>query len=358
MKKVAVIMAGGKGERFWPKSRNDKPKQFLSLTPDHVTMIQHTVNRLRTLIDAEDIFVVTNQSYRSLVCEQLPEIPVENILAEPMAKNTAPCIALAAAAVGAKYTDAVMIVLPSDHLIKNNQLFLEVLSDAAQAAEDGENLVTIGITPTYPETGYGYIKFDAVNDTHKDNVYQVEAFVEKPDMPKAKQYLSSGEYLWNSGMFVWKLSTIATNMKEHLPALHSGLLKMQSAFASNEWEQTVEEVFKNLDAVSIDYGIMEKADRIFTLPGNFGWDDVGSWLSLERFNPTNDDGNMISGDIITINAKNSIVVGAKKLIALVDVDDLVVVDTEDALLICAKDKTQNVKKVVETLKICNRKELL
>jgi len=357
MKMTAVIMAGGRGERFWPRSRNSFPKQFLSLTGDGETMIQKTVSRLGSLVAPEDVFIVTNESYAALVKEQLPQLPEENILLEPAARNTAPCIGLAAAVIRKKYGDAVMAVLPSDHLIKFNQMFIDTLKTAAEVAEKGSGLVTIGITPTYPETGYGYIQFGADADGAR-GVYNVKRFVEKPNIELAKEYVNSGEYLWNSGMFVWKASSIDSKLRKYLPDMAEGMDRLYEASGTEEFTSVLKETFPKFRSESIDFGVMEKANEVYTIPGNFGWDDVGSWLALERVNKTNEYGNMIQGDVISINTKNTIVCGAKKLIATVGIEDLVVVDTDDALLICAKDSTQDVKKVIENLKICNRNEFV
>ena len=356
MKKTALIMAGGRGERFWPKSRKSLPKQFLSLTDDGRTMIQLTVERIRPLIDLEDIYISTNRAYRGLVMEQLPGIPPENILCEPVGRNTAPCIGLGAVHIAKKYEDAVMMVLPSDHLIKYNQMFLNSLKDGCSIAEKGKNLVTIGITPDYPETGYGYIKF--LPQQADGNAYAVDRFVEKPDMETAKEYLESEEYLLNSGMFIWKVSTILDNMKSMLPDLHQGLLNIAEAIGTDKQEMVLEKVFPELESVSIDYGVMEKAENIFILPGVFGWDDVGSWLAVERIQKSNESGNVVTGNIITINSKNNIIQGGKKLIAAVGLENLIIVDTEDATLICDKGNTPDIKLVLENLKICNREEYL
>ncbi len=356
MKKTALIMAGGRGERFWPKSRKSLPKQFLSLTDDGRTMIQLTVERIRPLIDLEDIYISTNRAYRGLVMEQLPGIPPENILCEPVGRNTAPCIGLGAVHIAKKYEDAVMMVLPSDHLIKYNQMFLNALKDGCSIAEKGKNLVTIGITPDYPETGYGYIKF--LPQQADGNAYAVDRFVEKPDMETAKEYLESEEYLWNSGMFIWKVSTILDNMKSMLPDLHQGLFNIAEAIGTDKQEMVLEKVFPELESVSIDYGVMEKAENIFILPGVFGWDDVGSWLAVERIQKSNESGNVVTGNIITINSKNNIIQGGKKLIAAVGLENLIIVDTEDATLICDKGNTPDIKLVLENLKICNREEYL
>lgn len=357
MKITAVILAGGRGERFWPKSRTSRPKQFLSLTSDGETMIQKTVKRLSELVAIEDTFIVTNEKYLNLVGEQLPKLPEENIIAEPAARNTAPCIGLAAGIIQKKYgEDAVMLVLPSDHLIKFNAMFIDTLKQAVNVAQADKNLVTIGITPTYPETGYGYINF-AVKE-YENGAYKVIRFVEKPNIDRAKEYVTSGEYLWNSGMFVWKASSILYNIERYIPEMYAGLSRIFDNIGSDNFSEVLNREYPLLKSESIDFGIMEKAENIYTIPGNFGWDDVGSWLALERINPTNDYGNMIAGDVVSVETRNTTIIGGKKLIATVGVEDLVVVDTDDAILICAKDKTQDVKKVIENLKICNRDGLV
>jgi len=354
-----VIMAGGKGERFWPKSRINLPKQFLSLTDDGKSMIQHTVERVKNLVDIENIYVVTNEMYKNLVSEHIPDIPEANIIIEPAAKNTAPCIGLAAVHIAKKDINSKMIILPSDHLIKFNEIFIDTLKTALDVVEKGDNLATIGITPNYPETGYGYINFTK-GESFKDstNIYEVLRFVEKPNLEKAKEYLTSGQYLWNSGMFVWKASTILKNFKEYLPEIYEGLQKIGKSINTGKYEEVLKKEFLNLPSESIDYGIMEKAKNIYVIPGNFGWDDVGSWLSLERINKTNQDGNVITGNVISIKTKNTIIQGSDKLIATIGLEDIVVVDTDDVTLICHKNNTQEVKEVINNLKICNRNEYL
>ncbi|MEF9969243.1 MAG: mannose-1-phosphate guanylyltransferase [Ruthenibacterium sp.] len=350
MKYTAVIMAGGKGERFWPKSRANLPKQFLSLTGDGKTMIQLTVERLLNVVAMEDIFVVTNKNYRDIVQQQLPLLPADNILCEPMAKNTAPCAAYAAAVIGAKYGDAVMCIVPSDHIIKNQHLFADNLKLAARIAEKDNQLVTIGITPTYAETGYGYIKFKQDTGDEMPGAYQVDCFVEKPDIDTARRYLDEGTYLWNSGMFVWKVSSILQNMQTFLPEIYDGAEKIKQAFGTASYEQTVYDVFSACPSVSIDYGIMEKAENIYTIPGTFAWDDVGSWLSLERINLVDGKGNFIKGNVVEIGTENSVFMSEHRLIAAVGVQNLIVVETDDVTLVCDKDNTQDVKKIVEKLR--------
>jgi len=356
MKKTALIMAGGRGERFWPKSRQDMPKQFLSLTDDDKTMIQLTVERIRPLVDIEDIYIATNQDYRGLVRRQLPELPEQNILCEPVGKNTAPCIGLGAMHIAKKYEDALMFVLPSDHLIKMDKIFLRSLQDACDVAEQGENLVTIGITPNSPETGYGYIRFDAEHTLGR--AFRVEQFVEKPDLERAKEYLASGQYMWNSGMFTWKVSTILKNIQTFMPDTYEGLQRIGQAIGTEQETEVLGREFMAFKSESIDYGIMEKASNIYILTSAFGWDDVGSWLAVGRIKKTNDLGNIVSGNAITVDTKNTIIQGEKKLIAAVGLENIIIVDTPDALLVCEKDHAGEIKKVLENLKICNRTEYL
>lgn len=356
MKKTALIMAGGRGERFWPKSRKTLPKQFLSLTGDGKTMIQLTIERILPVVDMSDIYIATNKEYKELVKMQLPNIPEENILCEPVGRNTAPCIGLGAVHISKKYEDSIMFVLPSDHLIKYNGMFINTLKDAAQKAEEEENLVTIGITPDYPETGYGYIKFNS--EKNDGSAFEVDCFVEKPNLETAKEYIASEEYLWNSGMFVWKVSSILSKFKEYLPEIYLGLERIKESIGTEQESIILEKIFVEFKAESVDYGIMEKANNIYTIPGAFGWDDVGSWLAVERIKKTNELGNVVSGNIITIDTKNCIIEGDKKLIAAVGLKDLVIVDTDDATLICDKDSAGDIKKVLENLKICNRNEYL
>lgn len=356
MKKTALIMAGGRGERFWPRSRKNLPKQFLSLTDDGRTMIQLTVARILPLVNMEDIFIVTSSDYMNIVREQLPEIPIENIICEPVGKNTAPCIGVGATYIAHKYKDAIMIVLPADHLIKFTNIFISTLNDACELAEKNTNLVTIGITPDYPETGYGYIKF---NSNFSDGrAYLVEKFVEKPNLETAKEYIASEEYMWNSGMFIWKVSSILSNIELYIPKLFQGLNRIAISINLSEDKQVLEKEFMLFEPQSIDYGIMEKAKDIYVLAGAFGWDDVGSWLSIERIKKSDEYGNVVNGNIITIDTYNSIIQGEQKLIATVGLDNVIIVDTDDATLVCSKDNAGKIKKVIENLKICNRNEYI
>ena len=350
MKMTALIMAGGRGERFWPKSRQDMPKQFLALTDPDRTMIQCTVDRLLPVMQMEDIFIATGESYRELVKKQLPDLPEENILCEPCARNTAPCIGLGAVHIRKKYGDAMMVVLPSDHLITQPRMFRSVLKQAARVAESENALVTLGITPSSPDTGYGYIRYDTESPQVMGTAFHVTRFAEKPSLDVARQYLASGDYLWNSGMFIWKVSTILEEIGTHLPE-HAALLEeIAGAIGTDQEKAVLEEKFPRMKPISVDYGIMEKTKRIYTIPSSFGWDDVGSWLAVERLNPGNDMGNVIKGDIVSVGTSRCIVQGGKKMIAMVGMEDTIVVDTNDALLICAKDSAGEIKKVLEVLR--------
>lgn len=354
--KTVLIMAGGRGTRFWPRSRKSLPKQFLSLTGDGKTMIQLTVERLLPIVRMEDIYISTNQDYKDLVKEQLPLLPEENILCEPVGRNTAPCIGLGAAHISRKYEDAVMIVLPSDHQIKMPDVFRETLQNASEVAEAGDHLVTIGITPNYPETGYGYIKY--IPDEKLGEANEVDRFVEKPDLETAKKYLASGEYLWNAGQFIWKVSTILKETEKYLPDTYGKLMKIRDAIGTDAYEETLNREFTAMESVSVDYGILEKAESIYVLPGNFGWDDVGSWLAVERLQASDSDHNVISGDVVAVNTKNCIIQGENKLIAAVGLDNIVVVDTPDAILIAEKEHAGEIKTVMARLEEAGRDELL
>jgi mannose-1-phosphate guanylyltransferase len=305
-------------------------------------MIQKTVKRLLPLVDAEDIFIVTNSAYIGLVHEQLPDIPQENILAEPCARNTAPCIAFAAAVIGRKYEDAVMLVLPSDHLIGYEELYASTLKKAIKVSLEGKNLVTIGITPDYPETGYGYINFSSKTSDVMPDAYEVERFVEKPDLATAKEYLASGKYLWNSGMFVWKVSSIMENLRTFMPAIYDGAVRIGESVGTPEFDETLRKEFY----------------AFTTIPGSFGWDVVGNWLAVERINEVDNDKNYIEGNVISIGSERATICGGKRLIAAVGVEDIIIVDTDDAVLVCSKNNTQDVKKVIAQLNEQGRTDLV
>lgn len=356
MKTTALIMAGGRGERFWPKSRVHLPKQFLSLTDDGKTMIQLTVERISSLVDIEDVYIATNEVYKNLVLEQLPGLPEQNVLCEPIGRNTAPCIGLGAVHIASKYEDAIMMVLPSDHLIRNNRVYTNTLQDACDIAKEGDNLVTLGITPDYPETGYGYIKFD--EKLRVKNGYAVDCFVEKPDFETAEMYYKDGNYLWNSGMFIWKVSSILKNFTKYMPETYDKLLKIKESLGRDDENAVLQKVFPEFESQSIDYGIMEKAEHIYILPGAFGWDDVGSWLSVGRIKKSDTQGNVVNGNVVSLGNENCVIECDKRLIAVIGMKNTVVVDTDDITLICDENHTADIKKVLAKLREDNKKEYL
>jgi mannose-1-phosphate guanylyltransferase len=348
---TSVIMAGGKGERFWPKSRTNLPKQFLNISGNK-SMLQQTITRLEKLIPISQIFIVTNELYAELIKIQIPNLPMENIIIEPIGRNTAPCVGLAAILIEERFPDSTMIVLPSDHIIENENGFIQILQTAIEVASHDNNLVTLGITPTYPETGYGYIESSLqIKQLNELEVHKVNKFVEKPDLATAQQYLSAGNYYWNSGIFVWKISVILNYIKELMPDMHDVLQTMQAGFKSGNRNEIIQGEFHKMPDQSIDYGIMEKVTNIYVIPCVFGWDDVGSWTALERINELDDNGNVIRGNILNLDTKRCIIESNGKLIATLGIEDLIIVDTEDVILICSKDKAQEVKSLIKELRI-------
>lgn len=349
MKNVVIIMAGGKGERFWPMSKTSMPKQFLNLIDPNKSMIQLTVERVLPLIDKDDIYVVTNINYKTLIEKQLPDISKNNILFEPIGKNTAPCIGLATAVIKKRYKDANIIVLSSDNMITNNKLFLENLKSALSCSMKN-NIVTLGIVPTRVETGYGYIKFG--EKTEFDNAYKVEKFVEKPCHELAKEYYESGTHLWNSGMFIFQNEVMYKSIKKYMPNLAKSVDKILEHVDANDFYKVVSEEFNLVESISIDYGIMEHAKNIYVIPCSSGWDDVGSWLSVGRLRNSDNSNNIIEGNVVTLGSKDSIIINkdTEKLIATYGVEDFVIVNTTDALLIIPKDKTPNIKELIGKVK--------
>lgn len=356
MKRVVVIMAGGKGERFWPRSREGRPKQFLAYTPGGPSLLQQTVARVRPLVAAEDIFVVGEAAHLPLLRGQLPGLPEQNLLAEPAGRNTLPCVAFAAGIVAARYGDAVMAVLPSDHLIEDEETFCADLGRAMAAAGRPGALLTIGLPPQGPETGYGYIH--CAEGPDEEGVFPVRSFKEKPDLATAKGYLEKGGYLWNSGIFAWRASTLLAHIEALYPEMHRGVGQIAAAFGKPEYPEMLREVYPRLPALSIDYGLMEKVDGIFVLRGAFGWDDAGSWSVMERLGTPDAKGNITEGEVLALDCAGSILLGNERLIACIGLEDLVVVDTPDALLVCKKQDAQRVREVADALKKRGRKDLL
>jgi len=347
MKTYGVIMAGGGGTRFWPLSRKEKPKQFLNLSGKD-TMVMDTAKRLCAFTKAEDIFVVTHKDYVKATLDATGTLLKEDhILGEPAARNTAACIGYAAMEIIKKYGDGIMCIVPSDHFIKDEVSYTEVMQKAIAVATEKDVLVTIGIKPTFPSTGYGYIRCN--KDTDSD-VFVVEEFVEKPDYDRAVSYLESGAFAWNSGMFVWKASLILKYFEKLLPDIYAYLQKIAEAMNTDKEKEVLEEIYPVIPKISIDYGIMERADSVCMLEGDFGWNDVGSYDALEVIYPKDENGNVVMGNAKIVDSNNCIFYGKdKKLIAAMGVENLVIAQTDDIVMVCHKDRAQEVKKFTELL---------
>ncbi|AGL01041.1 mannose-1-phosphate guanylyltransferase [Desulfoscipio gibsoniae] len=345
-----VIMAGGRGERFWLRSRLAAPKQFLNLVGDK-TMLQLTVERMVDLVGISDIYIVAGSDYKDIIMEQVPHLPEENILIEPCGRDTAAAIGLAALILERKDPREVMIVLPADHYISDVHCFRKVLKSAVVAACSGEEIVTIGIAPHRPETGYGYISQGEILDIIAGvPVYRVFQFLEKPDYAKAVRLLACGNYLWNSGMFIWRLDLIRRLIEKHTPQLARGLNKIGQAMGTGQYTAVLEEVYAKLPRISVDYGILEKADSVLVVPGDFGWDDIGSWIALERYAEKDERGNIIEGRGVMLDTSDTFIYSPGKTVGVIGVENLVVVNDRDSILVCRKDRTQEIKKVVQALK--------
>lgn len=355
MKIYGVIMAGGSGTRFWPLSRKATPKQLLNLSGNGL-MINETINRMTSFIQREDIFIVTNEKQAEKMRELVESgIKMDHILSEPAARNTSACIGYAAMEIIKKYGDGVMCIFPSDHYIKDEECFSQILKDAIKVAENSKKLVTIGITPTFPSTGYGYIKFDK---TQSGNVKMVEKFVEKPNYENAVNYLNSGDYLWNSGMFVWKASTILNAFRRFLPKVYNEIEKIGESMNTSNEKEVITKIYPSIPSISIDYGIMEHSDDVVVLEGDFGWNDVGSWDMLGALYDTDENGNIVKGNVINLDTTNCISYSNKRLVATIGIDNAIIVETDDVVLVCNKEKAQDVKRIVDILKSQGKEEYL
>lgn len=358
----AVIMAGGVGSRFWPRSREKSPKQLLEIV-DKETMIRSTVKRISDLIEPKNILIVTNKLQKPMVMKQLPHIPSANVIIEPQVRNTAPCIGLAALFVHQNDPEGVMVILPSDHIMQDEEEFRRVLRLAIWVAYESGKLITVGIQPTRPETGYGYIQF-VDEDAHQANpyfsrgVYKVKTFAEKPNEATAGQFIQSGDFLWNSGMFIWRADAILREIRHLLPELDEELSKINAVIGTDKYDQVLETSYRMIRSISIDYGVMEKARDVYVIKGNFGWSDVGSWDEVYRISGKDEAGNSVTGKTHLQDTKNTLVYAGDKFVATIGVHDLIIIATGDAVLVCRQGKSQEVKEIVDYLRRKQMNDLL
>ena len=345
-----VIMAGGIGSRFWPMSRTPHPKQFLDILGTGKSLLQQTWDRSKKIVPVENILIVTNAHYRGLVKEQLKGIKASQILLEPARKNTAPCVAYAAFRIKAKNPNASMVVAPSDHLILKDKEYTALINKALKEVEENDALITLGITPTRPDTGYGYIQFQEANDDQ--GVHKVKTFTEKPDLEMAKTLVKSGEFLWNAGIFIWSVNGILSAFEKLMPEMYQTFIEGEETFATREEKKFIETAYMQCKSISIDYGVMEKAKNVYTIAADIGWSDLGTWGSLYSYSDKDDDGHVIQGrNVLTYDSKNCIVnVPKNKLVVLQGMKDMIVVENDDILLVCRQKDEQQIKRIVNDVK--------
>ncbi len=350
-----VILAGGKGTRLWPVSRQGKPKQFQCLTSNR-TMLQETYMRMRKVASPEDIYIVTNQEYISEVEKEILEFPRQNIIAEPIGRGTAPSVALAAAIIANKNPNEIMGVFAADHFIENPEILMKAIKKGEQfLRQNDQYLVTFGITPNNPETGYGYVeRGELIEKKGSFSIYQAKKFVEKPNFEKAKEYLKNGNFFWNSGMFLWKVSIIIEKFRQYTPDTYDRLQKIKQAVGTKKFEKILKQEFPQMDKNSIDYAILENEPKMAIIPVKLDWNDGGSWTALKSALIGDGKENFVKGEHINFGSENLLVYGYKKLIATIAVKDLIIVETEDAILVCNKKKSQLVADVVKKLEETGR----
>ncbi|MFI5220760.1 MAG: mannose-1-phosphate guanylyltransferase [Bacteroidia bacterium] len=351
----AIIMAGGIGTRFWPFSRSSFPKQFLDILGTGKSLLQLTYERFLKNFEKDNIFIVANQAYTPLIEQQIPGIKNDCILEEPVAKNTAACIAYAITKIHKANTHAVCVVAPSDHLILDEEKFNENIFHAMHHAKKHEALITLGIRPSRPDTGYGYIQYVEDKKT-EDNIFKVKTFTEKPSLELARTFVESGDFLWNAGIFIWSCSAIKNAFKAHMPEMYALFKEASKHYFSSEEKKTIQSVYERCRSVSIDYGIMEKASNVYVIPADFGWSDLGTWTSLYENSSHDSNHNVIRGkQIMMYDTHNSIIASGHKngakLIVVKGISDLIIVDTPDVLLVCDKSKEQEVKQIVTDIHI-------
>ena len=346
-------MAGGIGSRFWPMSKTSTPKQFLDILGTGETLIQQTINRFRKICPIENVYVVTNDLYKEQVKEQIPDLEYGQILCEPSRRNTAPCIAYANYKIQSINPNANIVVAPSDHIILKEDVFIDVIESALLAASENDWLISLGIQPSRPDTGYGYIQFDKnIVDTRDERIYKVKTFTEKPELEIAKQFVESGDFLWNAGIFVWSLKSIQKAFSTHLPDVNSIFKDGIEMYNTKNEELFIEQAYSICKNISIDYGVMEKAENVHVLSSDFGWSDLGTWGSLYATREKDENKNTIFGkNVMTYDTKNCIVnVKGDRLVVLQGLDDYIVVDDDDTLLICKKTDEQSIRQIVNDVK--------
>ncbi len=353
-----AIMAGGIGSRFWPESRTAKPKQFLDILNTGKTLLQMTYERFQHIVPTENIYIVTAEAYETLVKEQLPGIQDSQVLKEPMRRNTAPCITYACDKIYTRDKNATIVIAASDHLILEEMRFLDVVKRCVEFVKNNTYLVTIGVKPSKPSTGYGYIQFE--DETAQDGFYKVKTFTEKPTLEIAKTFINSGDFLWNSGMFVWKAKTLLQAVVKHLPEIAEAFREGNKYYNTPEEGRFIQEAYSQCTNISIDYGVMEKADNVYTTPAQFGWSDIGSWGSLYDVYEHDYLGNAVNGKNVKIydSSNNMVMVPNEKLVVLQGLSDYCVIDTGDVLLICEKAKEQEIKQITVDLKVADMDKYL
>jgi len=349
---TVVILAGGQGTRFWPMSRVKKPKQFLSMLDTGHTLIQETVKRLKPLVSEENCVIVSSAEHYSLVKEQLPKV---QIISEPRGRNTAPCIGLAALYLLRNNPESVMIALPADHVIKDEEKLVQAFRQGIEAASSRDVLVTLGVPPTHAHTGYGYIK---KGEGTAGGLYRVASFHEKPTLENASKYIESGDFYWNSGMFIWRAEVILDAIEQHIPALHASLMRINEAIGSGSEQAVVKEEFEKITPVSIDFGVLEHADNCEVIPAEpFGWSDIGSWDAWAEYF-VEKKANFIKGQALLIDSEGCIIHSEHRMTAVLGLNDLVVIDSGDATLVCKRERVQEVKKIVDELRRQEKENLL
>ena len=347
----AIIMAGGIGSRFWPISRTSYPKQFIDILGTGKTLIQNTYDRFLKVCPKENIFVVTNESYTDLVKEQLPDMEDQQILTEPVMRNTAPCVAYGCFKIESMNPDAAIVVAPSDHLILDEAAFVVAIEKSLKTATEQNCLITLGIKPSRPDTGYGYIQY--TDQTLHDEFHKVKTFTEKPTVDIAKTFIQSGDFLWNAGIFVWSAKAIVEAFNNYLPEMHEIFAEARSVYNSDQEKSFVHKIYQRCINISIDYGIMEKASNVYVLPSEFGWSDLGTWASIYQLADKDYVGNAVipSDKVIMYDSSNCMVnVPGEKLVILQGLHDFIVVESNNSLLICPRDQEQNIKQVVADVK--------